>query len=178
MDTSLHGVFSMVNRVQGSTQIDQALRFTDADIVTEMNRSPTGKAVVDAADSDAIDLEFQPFHPQSGVLGHRVPNSNRGVVFVENNVQFSAPGVVDRAATLREVANTAVHEGLHALGIGGSWEAELRVRELTFEHNAGRAPAPAEVAQMEADIRAVGTYTSLPITVGKAIQFGGRNISF
>ena len=170
---------SFVNRAQGNTSISQSIRFIDAEILGEMNRSTIGREVANAANTNAISLEFEAFHPQTGVKGYRIPNTNRGVIFVENNTEFSAPGVIDRAATLREVGNTAVHEGLHTMGLGGSWEAELWVRRLTFEHSFGRAATVGEVAQMEAEMQAAGrVYTSLPRTVGGSITIGGRTISF
>jgi hypothetical protein len=170
---------SFVNRVQSNTSISQSIRFTDAEIVGEMNRSTIGREVANAANTNAISLEFEAFHPQAGVKGYCIPNTNRSVIFVENNTEFSAPGVIDRAATLREVGNTAVHEGLHTMGLGGSWEAELWVRRLTFEHSFGRAATAGEVAQMEAEMQAAGrVYTSLPRTVGRSITIGGRTISF
>jgi hypothetical protein len=170
--------FNIVNRVQGSTQIDQALRFTDAEIAAEMSRSPIGQSVVDAANNNTITLDFRSFHPQPGVLGFRLPNSNTGVIFVENAAQYSAPGVVDQAASLRAVGDTAVHEGLHALGLGGSWDAELWVRRLTFEHTHGFRPTATDIAQMEADMLAAGPYKSLPKNLNKTIQIGGLTISY
>jgi hypothetical protein len=170
--------FSIVNRVQGSTIIDQNLRFSDAEIVAEMNRSSLGRTVADAANNNTISLDFRPTYPTPGVLGYRLPGTTTGVIFVENNAVYSAPGVVDRAASLRAVGDTAVHEGLHALGIGGSWDAELWVRRLSFEHSWGRVPTAAEIAQMEADMQAVGAYASLPHNVGSTITIDGRTIVF
>jgi hypothetical protein len=167
-----------VNRVQNSNNIDQALRFSDAEVLAEMNHSAIGRAVGDAALNDTITLDLWISHPLPGVMGFRMP-PNTAVVIVENNQVFSAPGVIDRAASLRTVADAGVHEGLHALGIGGSWEAELQVRRLTFEHAFGRVPTLVEIAQMEADMASVGTiYTSLPRTVGQTITLAGRTISF
>ncbi len=169
--------FSVRNAAQTHAYLDSTLHFTTAEIVAEMNRSPIGQAIVDAANQDIIDIDWLAFHYDPTLKGYHV--GGRGVTVIENNVEFSSPGVVDTASTLREIGNTAVHEGLHALGIGGSWEAELWVRRLTFEHDIGRVPTPIEVTVMEADMRAAGPiYTSLPQRVGRSVTLGGRTINF
>jgi hypothetical protein len=117
-------------------------------------------------------------HPQ-GWKGMNVPGTKRAITYVENNAVLDTTGQINRAASLEATAGNAVHEGLHALGIRGSWQAEVQVRALTFEHKFGRVPNAQELAQIETAMRNSGAYNHLPQTVGQRVEImPGRFIDF
>ena len=170
---------SVDNQIVGPlSRVDPALRFGTDEVLWSMGQSPIGRTVADAARGNAIDLVIADTHPQ-GWKGMNIPGTSRAITYVENNAVLNAAGQIDRAASLQAVGSNAVHEGLHALGIRGSWQAEVQVRALTFEHQFGRVATAQELAQIEAVMRNTGAYNNLPRTLGKRIEImPGRFIDF
>jgi hypothetical protein len=177
--------YLVTNDAAGAASIAPELRFSTDEIVGTMRQSEIGRTVVDAAHRNEIDLLIRPYDIQPQVRGYALmPNqSGRAVpaayVFVENNAVIDASGVVDRPASLLRVGEAGVHEGLHALGVEGSWEAELWARRLMFEHLNGRPPSVPEIMQMEWDMSDAGpVYDALPARVGRQLQVGRRVIRY
>jgi hypothetical protein len=155
--------------------------FKTDEIFAIMNNSAIGRRVTAAANKDEIVTIFAEVHHDTDLLGYMVPgNPNRAYTIVRHNMVFDAStGALDRIATLNKVADNAVHEGLHGLGISGSWQAELQVRALTFEHRLGRIPTNMELANLELAMRTSGRYDSLPKFLNQTIEIlPGRFISF
>jgi hypothetical protein len=172
------------NEAAGATSITEDLRLSTDEILNSMRQSDVGRSVVNAAQNNEIDLVFRPFHPQPQVRGYALDAAQAGranptgFVFVENNAVVTSAGI-NRPATIHRVGEAGVHEGLHALGLEGSWEAELWARRLQFEHVHGRPPTIPEIIPMEWEMIDAGrVYESLPRIVGRQINLGGRTINF
>lgn len=83
-------------------------------VVQEMARSAIGRFVVNAAEKNEIDLVMSVMDRGRNILGASVGNS--GAAYVRVTQSYA------------ETASTLIHEGLHALGLGGSRRAEALVR--------------------------------------------------
>lgn len=99
-----------------------------------MDRTPAGRQVVEAADSGRIDLVFSSeINPPRGLFGEVPPTlggtSPTAIVYlknVQNGRSYDLLGIKSSGYDL--AATTGTHEGLHALGVGGSRRAEALVR--------------------------------------------------
>jgi hypothetical protein len=65
-----------------------------------------------------------------------------------------------------KTAATAVHEGVHALGVAGSRRAEVMARIAEAIHQ-GQPITPQLLRQIVCEVREIGTYNSLPWRLNK-----------
>jgi hypothetical protein len=125
------GFLSLDNRLSGGlSRASPSLRFTNDEVLNSMDRSPIGKRVADGARGTEVEMVLDDIHA-SGIMGMNLPGTNRTITYVENNAVLDATtGQIDRAASLEATANNAVHEGLHAFGIRGSFRVGLSIFEI------------------------------------------------
>jgi hypothetical protein len=96
-----------------------------------MQKSSIGTQVLNAAKSDNFRLEFSKSYFQQGINGIIDPNL-KGVAF-ETKAKIYVPAHQSNA----EVARTAIHEGIHELGVVGSRRAEALARLAEIQHQGG-----------------------------------------
>jgi phosphoribosylformylglycinamidine (FGAM) synthase PurS component len=105
--------------------------FDEAAVIDDMSTSPVGRIVLDAAESNKFRLEFSRSYFQQGILGQ--PDQGvRGMAFYNKaKVYLSAH------TSISDVAGTAIHEGVHMLGVRGSRRAEAMARFSEIIHKGG-----------------------------------------
>jgi phosphoribosylformylglycinamidine (FGAM) synthase PurS component len=96
-----------------------------------MSTSPVGRIVLDAAESNKFRLEFSRSHFQQGALG-QIDQGVRGMAFY-NKAKVYLPA----HKSISDVAGTAIHEGVHMLGVRGSRRAEAMARFSEIIHKGG-----------------------------------------
>lgn len=123
-----------------------------------MKRSDAGQQVLAAADSGRIDLVFSAQSAPSNLLGRSY--GNQAVVFVQNTQHGGKYDLLGlKVSGYQMTAGTAIHEGLHALGVGGSRRAEALVRLSELE-NIGVAIDRRAMRQVLTDMS--DNYNTLP----------------
>ena len=90
-------------------------------IVKQMSSSEIGQRVVDAANADEINLTLS-IRTDVPKKTKGMSTSNYGTAYVYNTQSYD------------EIVLTLIHEGLHAMGVGGSRRAEALVRLAELEH--------------------------------------------
>jgi YD repeat-containing protein len=105
--------------------------FSESAVLSEMQKSSIGTQVLNAAKSDNFRLEFSKSYFQQGINGIIDPNL-KGVAF-ETKAKIYVPAHQSNA----EVARTAIHEGIHELGVVGSRRAEALARLAEIQHQGG-----------------------------------------
>jgi hypothetical protein len=116
-------------------------------IVKMMSRSSIGREVLARAQADDIYLALSIRNdiPQ-GLMGRSVGNS--AIAYVRNTQSYD------------ETVLTLIHEGVHALGVGGSRRAEALARLAEVQHKGGVINR-ATMRQVLQDIKSVGAYDHL-----------------
>lgn len=115
--------------------------FDEAEVIADMSRSQLGREVLEAATSNRIRLEFSRSFFRPGLLG-RQDRLVLGVAFEGGKkAKIFIPAHVNNA----QIARTAIHEGLHKLGIRGSQQAEIIARIAERMHMG--QPITADVLQ-------------------------------
>ena len=90
----------------------------------EIRKSAIGRQILDAADNDTIHLTITGTRiSDDTLLGESI--GRRGTVFTFNTQSYT------------RTAETAIHEGVHALGVGGSRRAEALARLAEIKHQGG-----------------------------------------
>lgn len=139
-----------------------------------MAQTPAGQMVLDAANSGDIDLVFSSeLNPPPGLYGDMLPGmggtSPTATVYlknVQNGRSYDLLGV--NASGYDLTSSTAIHEGLHALGVGGSQRAEALVR-LEELRSLGVPIDRTAMRQVLTDMK--GNYDSLPWLSGRTTPY-------
>lgn len=136
-----------------------------------MSRTEAGKKVLAAADKGQIDLAFST-RKTPGLYGEaRSPNplwKGRADVYIpstQNGRDFKILNTSVRG--YEHTAATAIHEGLHALGVGGSRRAEALVRLSELQMHGIPIDMKA-IRQVLSDMK--GHYDDLPWQQGSSID--------
>jgi hypothetical protein len=138
-----------------------------------MANSPIGQRVLSAADNGEIDIIFSAnrnvdaglYGVNPPTLGGTTPNAIVYLKNVQNGRQYDLLGI--QTSGYQQAANTAIHEGLHALGVGGSRRAEALVRLSELE-NIGVTIDRSAMRQVLTDMR--GNYDHLPWSSGRTTE--------
>ncbi|WPH13372.1 LysM peptidoglycan-binding domain-containing protein [Variovorax paradoxus] len=121
------GFDSLVNQSSRASQTRGINYFKDGGLRAQMNRSSAGQRVLAAADSGEIELVFSAQDAPRGQQGRSY--GNRAVVFLQNTQNGHTYDLLGTKLNGYEfTAGVGIHEGLHALGVGGSRRAEALVR--------------------------------------------------
>jgi RHS repeat-associated protein len=152
------------------------MHFSTHDIKQEMRRSIWGKAVLDASERNQIDLVFHnSTHIKPGRYGDN--SGNVGNIYLyntQNGQRYETLGNVS-IDPLRTKSSTAIHEGLHAMGVVGSKKAEILVRQLEMEH----LGFPRSEKTRAQAIRDMGDrYNKLPESMGKSMKVGNETLEW
>jgi hypothetical protein len=119
----------------------------------EMSRSAIGRAVLDAADEGEILLHVSDEIPgDPHILGESW--DNYGVVYARHTQSYA------------RTTQTLIHEGVHALGVGGSVRAEVLARVAEVLHTEGRVTL-SRLKQIYDTVRVLDRYRHLPRRVGR-----------
>jgi hypothetical protein len=136
---------------------------SNADIIADIKTSKMGRLVLEAAEKDKINLSF-----------------------IERGASFNGSPILGEAtaleaivykgshATVESAAGTAIHEGLHAMGISGSQSAELLVRIAQAAHQ-HRYLNRQQIRALKDAISVHPLYRDLPRDLGRTSElFPGR----
>jgi hypothetical protein len=133
-------------------------------IVKEISKSAIGQYIVDRANAGDIDLALSiPNDVPSGLMG--ISRGNYGSAYVRNTQSY------------KETALTLIHEGIHALGVGGSRRAEAIARLAEVQHQGGTLDR-ATMRQVLQDIRSAQIYDNLPWRLNAQSTYFRSNITF
>jgi hypothetical protein len=152
---------SFINASSRASQASGINFFKDRLLRIEMNSSVAGKRVLAAADAGEIDLVFST-SASSGLYGRAY--GNQATVYLEqtqNGHTYALVGV--HASGYQFSAAVGIHEGLHALGVGGSRRAEALARLAELD-NLGVSIDRLAMRQVLTDMgsRKNGPYSHLP----------------
>jgi len=127
-------------------------------IRSEMSQSDIGRRILDSVDSGRIHLEFRTDTVRPTLLGESV--GNVGMIYVRNTQSYG-----------RTVA-TAIHEGIHAIGVRGSRRAEALARLAERVHQ-GQAVNRDTIRLVLKELRNADSpgYRHLPWTIGRTSTF-------
>jgi RHS repeat-associated protein len=105
-------------------------------IIKQMNKSDIGKYILQKAEEGVITLELSTEPNITIGQDFGISYSNRAIAYVRNTQTFTMN--MSRRAGIRagyqQTASTLIHEGVHALGIGGSRRAEALARIAELKH--------------------------------------------
>lgn len=136
--------------------------FDEAAVLEELSSSPIGQTVLDAAESNQFRLEFsKSFYRQSRELSAPENPIRLGVAMTKKAKVF-----LPAHSTNAGVARTAVHEGVHMLGVRGSIRAEVLARSAEVIHAEGKI-APFRLKQIYREVLEIPVYKSLPRSGGQ-----------
>ena len=121
-------------------------------IVKQMSSSEIGQRVVDAANADDINLSLS--------IRNDVPRNLSGISYGNNGIAY-----VYNTQSYDETVLTLLHEGLHAMGIGGSRRAEALVRLAELEHQ-GIPINRKTIRQVLQEMKDAQAYDDMPWRVG------------
>jgi hypothetical protein len=151
-------------------------------------RGPIGQEVLNAITANHIDVHVMDVGPWMQVLPNGSVNILTGdtagnvarasVPSIQAYSQSTTGSVLAGQALVDEVGSIVLHEGLHALGIGGSRAAELQVRLLQLEHALNRPLATMEQQWVQQVMNATGSYANLPAASNDSRVIAGRVIRF
>lgn len=151
--------FSIYNPFnKGRGQLGQLLRslginpLRTAVIRRMMQKSGVGQTVLRAADEGVIELELSASKEVPRTLAGQAVG-NTGVVFIRNTQSYS------------ETVGTLVHEGVHAMGVGGSRRAEIFARIAEAMHR-GETINPETLRKIFKEVSAIEAYKKLPWKLG------------
>ena len=122
-------------------------------IVKQMSSSEIGQRVVDATNADKINLTLS--------VRNDVPRNLSGVSYGNNGTAY-----VYNTQSYDETVLTLIHEGLHAMGIGGSRRAEALIRLAELEHQ-GIPINRKTIRQVLQEMRNAEAYGHMPWRVGR-----------
>ena len=122
-------------------------------IIKQMSNSEIGQTVVDAVNANDIDLSLSLRNDiPRNLLG--ISKGNYGTAYVYNTQSYD------------QTVLTLIHEGLHAMGIGGSRRAEALVRLAELEHQ-GIPINKKTIRQVLKEMKNTGGYDHMPWRVGR-----------
>ena len=134
--------------------------FDEAQVVDDMGRSMIGRIVRDAAESNHFRLEFSRSFQRSGLLG-RENRRIMGMAFTKK-----AKVYLPTHHSIHEAAATAIHEGVHMLGVYGSKRAEVLARAAAHIHTHGSVTR-SQLARFYREVLATPEYQNLPTRIGQ-----------
>ena len=121
-------------------------------IIKQMSSSEIGQRVVDAVNADDIDLSLSLRNDiPRNLLG--ISTDNYGTAYVYNTQSYD------------QTVLTLIHEGLHAMGIGGSRRAEALVRLAELEHQ-GIPINRKTIRQVLTEMKETEGYNHMPWRIG------------
>jgi hypothetical protein len=113
-----------------------------------MSKSPIGKQVLDAADKDIINLSTDASKvSDKGLMGESI--GKNGWAYIRNTQSYA------------KTSETLVHEGVHALGVGGSKRAEALARLAEVQHR-GEKINIGKMREVLKDIKDAEVYENIP----------------
>ncbi len=135
--------------------------FDEAAVLADMRTSQIGRAVVDAAESNKFRLEFsRSLFRQSRELAAPESRTILGAAFNKRaKVYLPANGSNAQASI------TAIHEGVHMLGVRGSQRAEVLARVSGLLHK-GQQVSRGDLLRIYRDVRRIPAYQNMKINQG------------
>jgi hypothetical protein len=134
--------------------------FDQAAVLDDMATSPIGRAVLDAAESHQFRLQFSKSY-YSAAYGAVEKSSVLGMAF-RRKAKVYLPAHSSNAG----VARTAIHEGVHMLGVRDSLRAEVLASAAEVLHTQGKVTR-CDLLRIYREVRRISAYKKLPRSVGQ-----------
>ncbi|BFO56005.1 hypothetical protein [Acidovorax sacchari] len=145
--------------------------FDQQAVLDNMATSEIGRQVLHAAQTNRFRLEFSKSYFQQGVNG-TVDTGMKGYAF-ETKAKVYLPAHSSNA----EVASTAIHEGIHELGVVGSQRAEALARLAEIQHQGG-AINFSTMRGVVRDVRSATFQDGTPVYSGMPWSLGEQSSAF
>jgi RHS repeat-associated protein len=134
--------------------------FDEDAVLGDLASSPIGRTVLNAAQSHQFRLEFSKSYYRQGIFGND-ERSILGMAF-RRKAKVYLPAHSSNAAA----ASTAVHEGVHMLGVRDSQRSEVLARAAELLHRNGTYNR-ADLMRIYRQVRSIDVYRRLPAKVGR-----------
>ncbi len=145
--------------------------FDQQAVLENMATSDIGRQVLHAVQNNKFRLEFSKSYFQQGVNG-MVDTGMKGYAF-ETKAKVYLPAHSSNA----EVASTAIHEGIHELGVVGSQRAEVLARLAEIQHQGG-AINFSTMRGVVKDVRSATFPDGTPVYSGMPWSLGEQSTAF